>query len=357
MAAFVAAMVAVVALVIVARPASVDAQANETARFTVETAATTEGMRTVTVALDPGTSRIAALSAELAFDGDAVSAESCHVSITGACNVIDGRVKFAGLSVNGFDDIDDFLTVTFRATGDATASVPLELAVETVSDSYGIALDDLELVGAELHMVETLGSMTGDVVDGATGAGIYDAEVCAASDGQLVAHCVRTSGLGSFVIEGLASGTYTVVIADLAGLYEPVTQLVDVESPAITTGITATMLPPVADEPAVIEQPLNTNRAALPGDPSSVSGTVIDGASGDPIFGLQVCATMPVIGTQLCAYTTTTGAYRIDGLATGNYNVTVSDPGQRYAPSDTDRFVGVTGSVGAAGVDIAVDRS
>ncbi len=352
---------ALAALVLFAAPALVDAQGNQAARFTIETSPANDDLSTVTVALDPGTSRIAALSAELSFDSDVVSAESCQLSIPGACNVVDGRIKFAGLSVNGFGEVDDFLTVTFRSSGDATVAVPLELAVETVSDDLGMALDDIELVGADLHMVEALGSITGDVVDQASGAGLYDIDVCATSE-VAEATCVRTSGLGSFVIDGLASGTHTLVISDPAGLYTPVTEIVDVESPAITTGITAAMVPAVVeaiieDAPAPIEEPRSANRAALPGDPSTVTGMVTDGTTGTAIFGLQVCATMPVIGTQSCSYTTTTGTYRIEGLATGNYNVTVSDPGQRYASTDTDRFVGVTTSVGAAGIDITVERN
>lgn len=359
----VAVLTGVAAFGLAGRAESVDAQVSESASFTVEAAELDDdGTVTVTVALDPGTSRIAALTAGLSFDAEAVSAESCEVSITGVCNVVDGEVRFAGLSVNGFDEVDDFLTVTFTANGATAAGVPLELEVVTASDNYGILLDDVELVGAELHMVEALGAITGDVVDATSGIGLYDVDVCAALDAQ-AATCVRTSGLGSFVIDELASGTYTVVISDAGGLYEPMTQIVDVESPNITTGVVAELSPAVVDSaPAVVDETPdvaapNTSPVPTAGDGSTVAGSVTDAATGDPVFGLQVCATMPVIGTQACSYTTTTGAYRIEGLDTGNYNITVSDPGRRYASTDTDRFVGVTEATGAAGVDLAVERN
>lgn len=347
---------------LVGSPESVDAQVTESARFTVETADLDDDTVTVTVALDPGTSRIAALNAGLNFDADAVTAESCEVSITGVCNVVDGEVKFAGLSVTGFGEVEDFLTVTFTANGNSSDAVALDLEIVTASDDYGMLLDDVELVGAELHMVETLGSMTGEVVDAATRASLYDIEVCAGIDAQ-AASCVRTSALGSFVIDELASGTYTVVVSDLAGYYEPITTTVEVESPEITTGFVAEMRPPVVEQaPAPAEPDPSsdtpfTSPAALAGEASTVTGTVTDAATGDAIFGLQVCATMPVIGTQACSYTTGTGEYRIEGLDTGNYNITVSDPGQRYADTDTDRFVGVTDETGAAGVDLSVERN
>lgn len=343
--------------VLAGAPESVDAQITEAARFTVETAELDEGAVTVTVALDPGTSRIAALNAGLNFDADAVDAVNCEVSITGVCNVVDGQVKFAGLSVNGFDEVDDFLTVTFTPTGTSSDAVALDLEVVTASDDYGLLLDDIELVGAELHMVEALGSMTGEVVAAASGLGLYDIDVCAAIDGQ-AATCVRTTALGSFRLEGLASGSYTVAITDPAGLYEPFTTTAEVDSPAITTGIVAELQPSVVDEaPAPRTDAPATSPVAQPGDASTVSGTVTDSATGDAIFGLQVCATMPVIGTEACSYTTSSGEFRIEGLATGNYNITVSDPGRRYADTDTDRFVGVTADVGAAGVNLTVARN
>ena len=339
-------------------PDSVDAQATEAARLTVEAGDVEDGTVTVTVALDPGTSQIAALTAGLTFDEDAVVAASCEVSFYGVCGVDDGEVKFAGFSVSGFDEADDFVTVTFTtagATADAGA-VPIDLEVLVASDEAGMVLDDVELVSAELHMVESLGSMTGDVTDAASGIGLYDIDVCAAADEQAPT-CVRTSGLGTFVLEGLASGTYTVVISDPAGLYASVTEIVDIESPAMTTGIVAAMQPTAIDEPEPVADVPATSPAATAGDPSTVSGIVTDAATGDAIFGIQVCATMPVIGTQACSYTTTTGEYRIEGLDTGNYNITASDPGQRYAATDRDRFVGVTSTTGAASVNLSVDRN
>lgn len=367
--ALAATLTAIASFGLVGGPASVDAQVGESARFTVETAGLDDDTAIVTVALDPGTSRIAALTAGLSFDAEAVTASSCEVSITGVCNVVDGEVKFAGLSVRGFDEVADFLTVTFTATGDASEAVALDLKIVTASDDYGILLDDIELVGTELQLVDMHGSMTGDVVDASTGVGLYDVDVCAAVDAQ-AASCVRTSGLGSFLIDELASGRYTVVVSDPAGLYEPVSTTVDVESPEITTGIVADMRPsviseepagpvePAPSEPAsAAPTPLRTSPVALAGDASTVTGTVTDAATGDAIFGLQVCATMPMLGTQACAYTTATGEYRIEGLATGNHNITVSDPAKRYADTVTDRFVGVTAETGAAGVDLSVERN
>lgn len=340
-------------------PAPVDAQATEAARLTVEASDIEDGTVTVTVALDPGTSQIAALTAGLTFDEASVVAASCEVSFYGVCGVDEGHVKFAGFSVSGFDEADDFVTVTFTTAGDAAdpGAIPLDLDVVVASDEAGMVLDDVELVGAELHMVETLGSMTGDVIEAGSGSTLYGIDVCAAADTQAPT-CVRTSSLGAFVIEGLASGTYTLVMSDPAGIYAPATQIVDVQSPVMTTGITAAMtragvveeVIPVTDAPA-------TPPAATAGDPSTISGTMTDASTGDAIFGVQVCATMPLIGTQACSYTTSTGEYRIEGLDTGNYNITASDPGQRYAATDGDRFVGVTSTAGAGSVDLSLDRN
>lgn len=332
-----------------------DAQSPEPARMTVEGSA--EADRTfANIALDVGTTDMAAVGGSLVFDDSLVQAVSCELSTAGACNVVDGQVLFAGFEANGFDDTDALLTVEFTPlVPQAASGVDLELRVDTAVVESGARLGDLQVVSGELEFVESEGAVTGDVT--ANGEGLFGLEVCLAADAG--PSCTTTSGLGSFVIEGLPSGTYDLVVTDPNGMYASATRTVDIESPNMTTGADFALSPadaPVVEEP--VEDDPAADDAADSGEPAaqSIAGTVTDAATDGPIFGVQVCATMPLVLTQSCAFTDVDGRYEIADLVDANYGVTASDPAQRYVDSADETFVSVSAEHGSI-VDLSLDRN
>lgn len=351
------------AFAIVGGSTSAQAQPSQAARFSVDSIELdADTSFTAQVALDPGTSQIAAVTAAVSYDVDVLQVAACAVNGTGVCNDIDGEVRFAALSVTGLEGNADFLTIEFERVSDV-ASTDLEITVETAVDPTGADLDQVDIVDGQVAWLDELGSVTGAVTDSVSGEGVYNADVCV-SLADAAPTCVRTGGLGNYVIEGLASGLYTVVITDPSGVYETATLVGNVTAPAMTTGMGAELVPAVlaALEPEV---PVNVDPAGpgidssyVPADPapSTISGQVVDSATGEAIFGLQVCATMPFVLTQSCGFTTATGSFELSELNTGNHELTVTDPTQRFADSAGGVYVGVTGETGAAGIELSVER-
>lgn len=341
---------------------SADAQPTQAARFSVDSIELDDDTTfTAQVALDPGTSQIAAVTAGVRYDAAVLQVSDCQVDGTGVCNDVDGEVRFAALSVSGLQESDEFLTIEFERVSDAR-STDLELNVETAVDPVGFLLDDVDLVDGQVEWINAEGSLTGAVTDALSAEGIYNADVCA-SRADEAPTCVRTGGLGNYVIDGLSSGLYTVVITDPSGVYESASVVGNVTAPEITTGMGAELRsmavlaisPPEPPAPIDPIDPVAPDASVGPA-PSSIAGQVIDATSGEAIFGLNVCATMPLVLTQSCTYTTVTGSFVLADLMTGNYELTVTDPAQRFADSAGGVYVGVTSQAGAGNVELSVER-
>ena len=61
--------------------------------------------------------------------------------------------------------------------------------------------------------------------------------------------------------------------------------------------------------------------AASAAEPGSISGQVTSASTGEPLYGIYVCAEPTTPGFSTCAYTEFNGEYEIEGLEAGSYKV------------------------------------
>ncbi|MEM7093335.1 MAG: hypothetical protein AAF567_10065 [Actinomycetota bacterium] len=113
--------------------------------------------------------------------------------------------------------------------------------------------------------------------------------------------------------------------------------------------------------------PLNGQDAAAQGDPPAVvpgrvAGSVEVASDGAPVFGIQVCVLNAFVGIEVCTFSGADGAFVIDGLPAGNYNVIASDLARRYTDGCVNGDCSVPGFIGLStddqvvGLEIFVDR-
>jgi Carboxypeptidase regulatory-like domain/IPT/TIG domain len=157
------------------------------------------------------------------------------------------------------------------------------------------------------------GSISGTVKDSVTGAAISGASVTCT--GTPACTGTTTAADGTYTLNNLAPGTYTVQVT--AANYAP-QSIPD----TVTTGAAP------AD---------NFNLVANTG---TITGTVTDSVTHADLSGAGVSCT----GTPTCPGTTTiaNGAYSLDGLTEGTYQVTVSQP--NYASQTIGVTVGPGGT-------------
>lgn len=292
-----------------------------------------DGSFTTVVALDTGTTELAALQAFVAYDEDKVSVSSCQISAVGACSDNGGEVAFAGLGLDGLADAENFVSIEFVAE-DVSQDIDLDLVIETAVDKALSEIEDLELVAEEI-LAQDFGSLSGLVVD-VFDLGLAGIEVCAAdADGNQT--CVTSSGLGYF-FEDLPAGDYTITMTDPNEILGTVTLEATVVADQVTTGVSASLAR--ADE---------DDTAPAPAEAGTITGTVT--SDGEPVFGIKVCATMVVVGTQDCGYAKADGSFSLEGLPIGNYNISTHDRSGLYGSADVP-VVGVNPGVGVSGLEI-----
>ncbi|MEO8751073.1 MAG: carboxypeptidase regulatory-like domain-containing protein [Casimicrobiaceae bacterium] len=166
------------------------------------------------------------------------------------------------------------------------------------SDPYITALALRALAAAEEVLPPaTTGQVTGSVVELGSNAAIAGATVTLTGSGSAT---VTTDGAGSFVVVGLAPGTYSLQVAKSGYTSGSV-------SANVAAGAT-THVGSIALTPA-------TTTATL-------KGTVRDGASGLPLEGALVA-----VAGGPSATTDSVGAYQIAGLAPGAAQITVTKTG------------------------------
>lgn len=150
------------------------------------------------------------------------------------------------------------------------------------------------------------GSISGAITDATTGLPVAGAEACADSEVQY--GCAVSNASGVYSISGLAPGQYKVSFGDEADGYigqyydeadgywnaDPVT----VSSGATTSGIDAAL------EKA-----------------GSITGTVTEAGSGEPLAGIDVCAENLDSYSYSCETSGEDGTYTISGLRPGSYKV------------------------------------
>jgi len=326
--------------------------------------------RTIAVEFDPGTAGVGSLSANLNFDPTQVAVQSCDISEVGACSVQDGFVRFATFSLGGgIQANSQLVTVNFVAVG-TDAETEFVIEVDVADSAFGQNLP--EPIASSSVVVEltapSVGSLTGTVTELGNPAGFFGADVCVTNNATLNEQCGRTSGLGTWRFDALVVGDYTITVVDPSGVLATNVSHAVVRADQITAGL-------VAELSAVIEEPLEadtveedtasvagpqTSPAPVrqPNTPladinysASISGQVVDAATGQPVSGISVCATQPLVLHQSCSLTNANGSYVLDNLSTGNYWVVATDSLARFDSSD-QTLVGVVGEIVRDGVRI-----
>jgi len=156
------------------------------------------------------------------------------------------------------------------------------------------------------------GKVSGRVTAVASGLPLRSAWVCAylPGEGGWEEHCAYSDYEGDYLIEGLASGEYTVHFSQGLMLWESRNYLSQtVEAVAVVAGSTHDQVD-----------------AALPTG-GQISGHVSDAATGKSLGGVQVCALQVSGGEHQggCAVSTSVGSYLISQLPSGLYQVEFSD--------------------------------
>jgi len=359
----------------VAAPVSADAQNEQqpVASLSASEASAASSFRTVALGLEAGDIGLAAISGTLSYDADAITVLACEVSEAGACNPSEpGIVRMTAFAANGLRDNERVMTVDFQAvpgaTGISTFTFDMEEAVDfRTNDVDKMSVDPLAVTLTEA----SFGSLTGDVIAADTQIGLFGIDVCALHAATAEQTCTTTSGLGTWRIDDLVTGGYTISFADPAALYATATATAAVDSDAITTGVDAALGFPTDEEPAsdaVAEDdtppPAPVEDLAPVVGPAyvevsygaTVSGQISDKSDAMPLEGMTVCATQPFVLHQSCTSTGTDGTYTITNLSAGNFWITVTDPLGQYQDSPT-KLVGLSSDDAVrTGARIQLDR-
>lgn len=184
------------------------------------------------------------------------------------------------------------------------------------------------------------GSITGKVTLQAGGPklDIGTVDVCAYTSAEKTADCANPGGDGEYTIEGLAAGEYKVGFWStgygyLSQFFDDRASLSEAEPVQVTAGQTT----------SGIDAEL---RVA-----GKVTGRVTNAATGEPIQGVQVCATPTVPGD--CERTNANGEYTISELAGGEYTLEFTPIGELdYFYAQTG--VSVTAGQVTSGVDVGL---
>ena len=345
----------------VSNPTSADAQAATDASLglTVSPADAEQPFRTVAVSVDPGSSGLAAVGATLSFDATKIQVSSCEVSEIGACNVTDqGTVLVSVFNLTGIDANEQLLTVNFTPMPAATGTSTFELTVDTAVNFNGAPLASIEPVSVQVELAPIeFGALTGDVIAASSETALYALDVCAVNDSTQVSSCTTTTGLGTWRIDDLQVGGYTVTVRDSTGVYTSASTIGTVTADQVTAGVDVALAfatndaaPEVDSTDTAVENPEPTGTTPLGPRPkplvivyqASIAGRITGIDTGLPITALQVCATQPLVLHQSCATTNDDGVFFLDGVSAGNYWVTAVDPLGRFEDA-TPKLVGVVG--------------
>lgn len=371
----------------IASPAVADAQDSTSASLSlnVSESSADQTFRTVAVALDPGLSGLAALGGSLTFDTANVTVSSCALSEVGACNVIDGEVLFSVFNLARLPANEQLMTINFEPTTASAANTVFAVAATTAVNNRGEAIGAVTGNSIDVQIfTPTYGSLTGSVVQAATTAGIYALDVCVVSDASGAETCTTTTGLGTWRIDQLATGTYAVVVTDSTDTYDGVVlsgfvreDEVSVVEDAVLEYFTDQTTEEAAEETTEesgedgedgedvsVTDPVPSEKipagAIVPTAPievtygASISGRITGLRTEAAIEAAQVCATQPLVLHQSCATTDANGEFTLTDLSAGNYWVEVVDAlGQ--SEQTRPRLVGVVGdNVARTGVNITL---
>ncbi|MCW3489275.1 carboxypeptidase regulatory-like domain-containing protein [Dethiobacter alkaliphilus] len=191
--------------------------------------------------------------------------------------------------------------------------------------SQGVIVGPAAAVVADLILTFLTGDISGTVVDDDTGDPVVGADITVFGDGAVVVATAVTAAGGSYLVEDLRPGSYTVRAAA-----EPLgfgTATVGVQVEPTLVSIANLRLDPLS---------------------GSVGGTVADELTGDPLEG----ATVNVLDgnfTQIATVQTDiNGMYLVEGLAPGSYILVITATGYGEKNAGVIIVFGIVKTVDAA---------
>jgi len=166
------------------------------------------------------------------------------------------------------------------------------------------------------------GSIKGRVTELATGDPIFAAEVCARRGLPAGEFCVFSNVDGTYSIDNLDIGNYSVIATDRLDRFLPNCSGVLACDAPFLYGVTPSQGVVGAD---IALDPVFTTANPTPTPTPFVSreGTISGQVTrnGQPVAGIEVCAVATFAASTSCATSDASGAYEIQGLRTGNYRV------------------------------------
>lgn len=201
------------------------------------------------------------------------------------------------------------------------------------------------------------GSIAGTITDASSGLPVEGAEACAYGEGA--PSCALSNASGAYKIAALPPGNYKVWFSDsgdgyLEQYFDGTTEWWNAEQVAVTSGNTT------AGIDASLEKA------------GSISGTVTDAETGEPVEGINVCAERTNGYSYDCETSGADGTYTIGGLHQGSYKVSFRSGWIETAPDEYEPvsyvrqyydgeareidadLVSVTGGVTTTGIDAAM---
>jgi hypothetical protein len=160
------------------------------------------------------------------------------------------------------------------------------------------------------------GTIKGEVVNVATKAAIEEVEVCAYQlPEEKLFFCAETEVDGEYALSSVPDGKYTVefwapYLGYVTQFYDGASTLANADEVVVSGGT-------VSGVDAEMEEG------------GEIEGRVTDAVTGAGIGKIQACALVFGVGAE-CGITSSSGDYRISGLATGSYLVAFLDEFQGY---------------------------
>jgi hypothetical protein len=180
--------------------------------------------------------------------------------------------------------------------GKLTATVTFKL--QTWNGSAWVDTGDTDVKSIQINVLPdiTTGSISGTVTDANTNAPIVGATVSVGVDSS-----ATTDVEGAYILEGIPAGTYTVTFSAESYITDT---LEDVEVIA-------------GEETEDVDMALQPEPTA-----GSISGTVTDAVTGEPVEGATV--SLAVVDSTKTTTTVVDGTYLLEDVPAGNYTVTFS---------------------------------
>jgi hypothetical protein len=244
-----------------------------------------------------------------------------------------GYQTLAGTAVTAEDGT---YTIHFLVPGSYTVTVDLDPGLASDPENLAVELANSEnATGADFDVLDVTGTISGTVSTALAGESVEGLAVTATPDDQeLSALTAATASDGTYTIESVVPGAYTVTV----GVGDD--RLTDPADRAVEIGAS--------------EDPAGVDFAVVEDLTGTIAGTVSTALDGVSIEGLTVTATPTGPGLETVTGTTAAdGTYTIESVAAGAYNVTVT-VGVGFATDPASQAVVLAQDENRTGVDFAV---